>query len=151
MLNSFFAAACAAVLNPGATSAAATTTGNRREIGFMGQSSRSIGLHGIEDWRDSIDANPAIEVSRAFIPPCTRAISPPDRQLSDQTPYRQAGTLATNSAVRSQYLCQGNCPSFSIGPAVNCLNCGHDPEIVGMRRSLANSGPSDGYVVSGNR
>src|SRR5229473_4841712 len=105
MLNSFFAAACAVVLNPGAMSAAATRAGNRREIGFMGQSSRSIGLHGIEDWRDSIDANPAIEVSRAFIPPCTRAICPPERQLSDRTrrPCEWAGTLATNSAVRSQY------------------------------------------------
>jgi len=41
-----------------------------------------------------IDANPAIEVSRAFIPPCTRTISPAERQLSDQTPGQQAGTLA---------------------------------------------------------
>jgi hypothetical protein len=50
-----------------------------------------------------IDANPAIEVSRAFIPPCTRAMSPPERQLSDQSPCQQIhpvsriGTLATNS------------------------------------------------------
>src|SRR5215470_3293713 len=109
MLNSFFAAAHAVVLNPGAMSVAATRTGNRREIDFMGQSSRSIGLHGIEDWRDSIDANPAIEVSRAFIPPCTQAMSPPERQLSDQTPREWAGTLATNSAVWSQYPCQANC------------------------------------------
>src|SRR6266446_4409928 len=122
MLNSFFAAACVVEPNAGTMSAAATRTGNRREIGFMGQSSWSIGLHGIEDWRDSIDANPAIEVSRAFIPPCTRAISPPERQLSDQTPCKRAGTLATNSARRSQYPCQGNCLQFSIGIGVSRLN-----------------------------
>src|SRR5215470_3016548 len=86
MLNSFLATACAAGQNPGAMSVAATKTGSRRETGFMGQSSLSIGIRGDRGLARHIDANPAIEVSRAFIPPCTWAISLPKRWLLDQTP-----------------------------------------------------------------
>lgn len=50
-------------------------------------------------------ANPlAYEVSRAFVPPCARRMSPFGRLLSDQHLASETGTLAANSALRLRWL-----------------------------------------------
>ena len=55
----------------------------------------------VEDWRDRSTPILATEVSRAFIPPCTRRMSPVRAAALGPVALRKAGTLAANSIGRA--------------------------------------------------
>ena len=75
-------------------------------MSFMAQSLVVRSIDQTEDWRDLAMPILATEVSRAFVPPCTRATSSRAAALGPADPLGGAGTLAANSAPTKQWLCQ---------------------------------------------
>src|SRR5438270_3374642 len=90
MLNSFLAAAAAGATLPAASTTATQSPARRQvnrvatrlernpelnlELNPMVQPSLSVRSDRVEDWREPSTPILATEASRAFVPPCTRAL-----------------------------------------------------------------------------
>src|SRR6266850_2243502 len=125
MLNSFLGAAAVGELEAAVSKAAARMPVRTRANGFMAQPSLLIRRHRVEDWQEPSTPILATEVSRAFVPPWTRADTAAQAAaLGPVAPKAGAGTLATNSSNSQQLPCQRNSLHFRLPNACRAHSCG---------------------------